>query len=576
MLNRIIRVDMLRSQILEEAVPEEYRFVGGRGLTSTILSKGVDPKCDPLGLNNKLIVAPGLFGGTIIPSCGRLSIGAKSPLTGGIKESNVGGVTGQMIAQHGIKAIIIENGSDSGTQYLEISDEGIFLHDFSADLFMGNYELTSMFQKRYSNKIGILSVGSAGMRKMLSAGIAGSDLERRSTRFAARGGLGAVMGSKGLKAIVILPSKKSKPIPAETLKKVAKEFAKSITENPSVGLLHGLGTPGIIDIACQLGSFPTHSFSKGSFEKFKNINGEKIVELQKQRQGKTGHACMPGCVVRCSNIFHSKDGGHVTSALEYETLCLFGSNLDVDDIDVIAQFDHACDDIGVDTIEVGGTIGVAMDEGKIKYGDANTVLELINEIGKGTKAGALYGNGVVHLAKEIGAKRIPATMGQGHPGHDPRTLPGTGVTYATSPMGADHTAGLVFDPAKEGVVELSKEHQIYAMLCDTFGFCIFISQTVEGLVKVYNAFCNVEMSAEEMRKWALSLLRMEVEFNIKAGVPSVEERCAEIFREEKLPGSGNIFDADYEEMKKIFDVESDIEETPVLKSENHEHRKNAD
>ena len=574
-LNRIIRIDMLRSEIIEEAVPEEYRFVGGRGLTSSVLLKEVDPTCDPLGPANKLIVAPGLFGGTIIPNCGRLSIGAKSPLTRGIKEANVGGVTGQMLAQHGIKAIIIENRSDSGAYYLEISDEGIFLSDFRGDPFMGNYEMSSMFHQRYTNEIAILSVGPAGMRKMLSAGIAGSDLERRPTRFAARGGLGAVMGSKGLKAIVIVPSKKSKPISTETLKKVAKELSKSIIENPVVGLLHGFGTPGVIDLACQIGSFPTHSFSKGSFEKFANINGEKIVELQKQRQGKTGHGCMPGCVVRCSNIFNSQDGGHVTSALEYETLCLLGSNLEIDDIDAIAQFDHACDDNGVDTIEVGGTMGVAMDEGKIKYGDADTVLKLIEEIGKGTEAGVLYGNGVVHLAKKIGAKRIPATMGQGHPAHDPRALNGVGVTYSTSPMGADHTAGLVFNPDKENAVELSKEHQIFAMLCDTFGFCIFISQTVEDLVKVYNAFNASEMNAEEMRRWAIKLLRIEAEFNAKAGVPSVEERSSRIFREEKLPGTGYIFDTDFEKMEKIFEVYSDFEESTVLKDENDEHRKAA-
>jgi aldehyde:ferredoxin oxidoreductase len=554
METRIVRVNLLQGKITEEGVPERYRSLGGRGLTSTILSEEVDPECDPLGSENKLIFASGVFGGTIIPNCDRLSVGAKSPLTGGIRESNVGGVVGQMLAQHYIKAIIVENYSDSGTKYLEISESGIFLRDFSDDVYMGNYELTGLFHKRYNNEVGILSIGPAGMRKMLSAGIAGSNLERKPTRYAGRGGLGAVMGSKGLKAIVVLPSKKPKPTATEALKKAVKEFAKSITESPAVGLLHGLGTSGVIDLACQMGSFPTHSFTKGSFDKFRNINGEKIVELQKQRNGKTGHKCMTGCIVGCSNIFNDKEGHYVTSALEYETLCLLGSNLDIDDIETLAKMDHACDDIGIDTIEVGGTIGVAMDEGKIKYGDGDKALELIHEIGKGTKLGSLYGNGVVHIAKEIGAKRIPATMGQGHPGHDPRTLKGVGVTYATSPMGADHTAGLVFDPTKEGVVGLSREHQIYALLCDTFGFCIFVSQTVEDLVKVYNAFCNTEMSPEEVRKWAIGLLRMEVEFNEKAGVAPIEKRVSMIFREEGLPESGNIFDTSFEEMKRIFDV----------------------
>ncbi len=552
MLSRIIRVDLSTNKILQEDIPEEWLPLGGRGLTSTILSKEVDPKCDPLSPGNKLIISPGLFGGTIIPSSSRLSIGAKSPLTGGIKESNVGGIAGQMIAKHEIRAIIIENCSNTGVKYLEIADDGIFLHNFNDDPYMGNYKLANIFQEKFNSELGILSVGPAGMRKMLSASVAGSDNEKRPSRAAGRGGIGAVMGSKGLKAVVIHPSKKLRPQPTETLRRAVKEFTQSVKGNPSVAALHHFGTAGVIDFACQLGSFPTHSFRKGSFDMWQKINGAKLVEMQRERRGKWSHKCMPACIIGCSNVFHDKDGHYITASLEYETLCLCGSNIDIDDIDTIAKIDHACDDVGIDTIEFGGSIGVAMDEGKIDYGDGDRILRLIYEIGRGTKEGNLYGNGVVHLGKEIGAKRIPATMGQGNPGHDPRTFNGTGVTYCTSPMGADHTAGLVFSPQKEGAVELSRETQIIVMLCDTFGLCIFVSQGVEDLVKVYNAFSNAELSTEEMKKWAISLLRMESEFNTKAGVPPIEQRCARIFREEKLPESGNIFDTDYEEMKKIF------------------------
>ena len=553
MASNIIRVDLLTGKITKEDVPKEYLSLGGRGLTSTILSKEVDPKCDPLGPQNKLVIAPGLFGGTTIPSSGRISIGAKSPLTGGIKESNVGGITGQMLAKHDIKAIIIENCSNSAVKYLEISDDGIFLRDFDYDIYMGNYELTEVLQQKFNNELGILSVGPAGMRKMLSAAIAASDNEKKPTRHAARGGIGVVMGSKGLKAIVIHPSRKPSPKPTQTLKEAVKDFTKAIQANPAAQALHAFGTAVVVETACVLGSFPTHSFTRGSFDKWQNITGAKIVELQGQRNGKWSQRCMPGCAVACSNVFNDKDGNYVTSGLEYETLCLLGSNLDIDDIDTIAKLERACDDIGVDTIEVGGTIGVAMDEGKISYGDGDKVLGLIYEIGRGTKEGSLYGNGVVHIGKEIGAKRIPATMGQGHPAHDPRTFNGTGVTYCTSPMGADHTAGLVFNPEKKGAVELSRETQIHAMLCDTLGLCTFVSLPTEEILKIYNAFSNVEMSAEEIRKWALSLLRMEAGFNTKAGVPPIEERCSRIFREEKLPQSGNIFDTGYEEMKRIFD-----------------------
>jgi aldehyde:ferredoxin oxidoreductase len=552
MLNRILRVDMLKGQISDEVVPAAYDGLGGRALISAILAREVEPTCNPLGPANKLIIAPGLFAGTIIPNSGRLSVGAKSPLTLGMKESNVGGVAAGLLAQHGIQALIVENSSRSDVTYLEIGDEGVALRNFEEDPYMGNYDVAGLFQKKYGKDAATISVGPAGMRKRLCAGIAASSLERMPSRAAGRGGLGAVMGSKGLKAIMILPAKKAKTHPTETLREAVTAFSKSISTNEAVAMLHQGGTAAVVDIACMLGSFPTHSFRKGRFDRASNINAAKMIELQTQRAGKTGHRCMPGCLVACSNVYNDREGNYLTSGLEYETLCLLGSNLDIDDLDIIALFDRTCDDLGIDTIEVGGTMGVAMDKGMISYGDGRRVLELIREIGKDSSEGDLFGRGVARFAKEVGATRVPATGGQGHPGHDPRTLNAVGVTYATSPMGADHTAGLAVDPTKTGVVAMSRELQTHAMLCDAFGLCIFVSLSIEDITKVYNAFMNLEKHPDEMRALAVSWLRREAGFNERAGFPPLEERVGRIFREEALPESGNLFDTDYEEMKNIF------------------------
>ena len=184
-------------------------------------------------------------------------------------------------------------------------------------------------------------------------------------------------------------------------------------------------------------------------------------------------ACMPGCMVKCSMIHHNEEGEHVTSALEYETLALMGSNLGIGNGDAVARFDRKCDDLGVDTIEIGSALGVAASAGKFDFGDIAAVEAILDEIGEGTELGSMIGNGVVHTAKTLGVDRVPAFKGQAIPAHDPRVGKPTGVTYHTSPMGADHTAGLMYNMDNEGAVDHSLIEQIYNAALDSIGICQF-------------------------------------------------------------------------------------------------------
>ena len=203
-MDKIIRVNMDDLNIKVENVPEEYKALGGRALTSQVIFDEVEPTCEPLGKYNKLVIAPGLLTGTTAPSSGRLSFGGKSPLTGGIKESNSGGTAAQKLARLGVKALIVEGGGPKDKFYLlKISKEGNEL--LPADDLVGltTYKVCNILQERYGKKAAVATIGPSGEMKMAMAGVGVTDMEGNPVRYAGRGGLGAVMGSKGLKAIII-------------------------------------------------------------------------------------------------------------------------------------------------------------------------------------------------------------------------------------------------------------------------------------------------------------------------------------------------------------------------------------
>ena len=493
-----------------------------------------------------MIIANGLFAGTPFPNSGRTSVGAKSPMTLGIKEANVGGRPGRMMSSHSIRALFF-SGISSSLKLVVINDEGIEIKSALEYKGLGNYDLHSKLKAKYGEQIGIYSIGPAGEQKLLAATVCANDLEGYPSRHAARGGLGAVMGSKGVKAIVILPTKGSavKVNDLKNFREISKPFKEVLAAKEGFSTF---GTAMMIKPMSGYGGIPTKNFRAGSFEKIDNLSGEKLHELVIARGGKKRLGCCPTCAIKCSNLYVDEEGNHITSSLEYETIALNGSNCLIDDIDKIAWIDHHCDDAGIDTIEFGVTIGVAMDAGKVPWGDADKAIEILGEIKKGSDIGKLYGNGVCHLGKEIGFQRIPQIKGQALSAYEPRVFKGMSVTYATSPMGADHTAGAAIANRKanyeeeygtlrddERKLELSYELQIYTAVLDSIGCCYFIGpsyQTMETVAGALNAMYSLDLNRDDVINIGKNIIRNEIDFNDKAGITQDLNDLPEFFRNE--------------------------------------------
>ncbi|MBW2016969.1 MAG: aldehyde ferredoxin oxidoreductase [Deltaproteobacteria bacterium] len=573
---KILRVNMSDLSARYEDVPEKYQGLGGRGLTSAIVANEVDPTCTAIGPGNKLVLAPGLLGGTNCANSGRISVGAKSPLTGTIKESNSGGQAGLYLARLGIAAIVVEGLPEKESLYkLYVSKDKAELTPADDLKGLGNYETVERLRQTYGDQAGYVSIGQAGEWRLSAATVAFTDRELRPTRHAGRGGMGAVMGSKGLKAIVIDPSEGAQaPIAdVESFKAAAKRFAKALQEHPvtSQGLTN-YGTDILINIINEAGGLPTRNFSSGRFEGADKVGGESLNKITTERNGDTSHGCMTGCVIRCSGIFNDKEGNYVSKWPEYETVWAWGPNCGIDDLDAIARIDRACDDIGLDTIETGNAVAVAMEAGIKAFGDAAGAEELLAEIGKGSPLGRILGSGAAVVGKAFGVRRVPVVKGQALPAYDPRAIKGIGVTYATSTMGADHTAGYTIgpnvmkvggdvDPLKpEGQMALSRDLQIVTAAVDSAGLCVFVAFPVSenpdaynAIVDMINAKYGLTMSGDDFLGLGKKVLAMERDFNARAGFTSADDRLPEFFKTEKLPPHNDVFDVPDQDLDAVYD-----------------------
>ena len=553
---------MSDASIKKEDVPQIYKHLGGRGLTSLLLSNEMNPQSSPLGPENILVIAPGLLTGTIAPSSGRTSIGAKSPLTGTIKESNAGGVAGQYLAGYNIKALIIEHLPQEKNSWIVIIEEDNMKLEIRNELLgLGNYDTVTKLRNEFGDQSAVISIGPVGEKGSLMSTIAFSDPEGRPSRHAGRGGLGAVMGSKGIKAIVIKKPNKLvvEPHAQERFNETAKKFSVEMSQTKKG--LRDYGTALLVNAINATGGLPTHNFKSGYNEKAEEFSGEKLNQLCQERKGQTGHACSRGCVIRCSNVFNNVEGNYVTASLEYETIALLGSNCGINNLDEIAQLDNICDDLGLDTMETGVSLGVAMEAGVLTYGHFEQMKEAIYSIVTGTKMGQILGQGCVATGKILGIDRVPAVKGQALSAYDPRALKGTGVTYATSPMGADHTAGNCL-PGRGGLkphqsndqIKLSKDLQIITMICDSLGICIFtgpVRENMPAFSALASSFTGEEINEEKLYELARSILKKEVYFNSLAGIKKEQNDLPNFFREEPLPNNGLTFDISIEELRNF-------------------------
>jgi aldehyde:ferredoxin oxidoreductase len=474
-------------------------------------------------------------------------------------------------AMLGIRALILEDQpenalDESSWQILHLSSSGARFDPAGEVLGLGVYDCARRLRERYGDKAAIAMIGPGGEMGMLAAGIINLDKDRVPSRINARGGMGTVMGSKRIKAIVFDGTGCQKPpiVDPEGFKAAQKAFTSALMAHPQIAVYRDYGTAGVARLCNSYGGLPIRNFSEGELGDIELMDGEHLREIILERGGKgnTSHACMAGCTIRCSNVFPDPDGKESVSPLEYETIGMMGMNLGINDFDSIARLNWQANDLGLDSIDTGAALGVAAEAGLMAFGDATRALELMGEIRRGTPLGRVLGGGAALTGKVLGVKRVPVVKGQALSAYDPRAIKGTGVTYATSPQGADHTAGLTIRAKvdhlnPEGQASLSRTMQYNMAGYDTLGACVFagngFAASGESIRDLLNARYGWTVESGILQKLGKEAIRLEREFNRKAGFTSADDRLPEWMTTEALAPKNAVFDVPNQDLDSIFD-----------------------
>jgi aldehyde:ferredoxin oxidoreductase len=581
----IVRVNMTDQSYTVEGIPEAYKYLAGRAMTSTLVADEVPPLCHPLGPNNKLVFSPGIVTGTAAPTSARISVGAKSPLTGGIKESNAGTSWGADLARLQIRALVLEGQALKGkywgmhiTYDKDANKPKIEFFDATEHTGKPLMEVFPSVYQKFGDRVSIAGVGLAGERSYGNSGVVFNDESKRATRYAGRGGMGAVLASKGVKFIIT--ERKDAPAVEIADKALFDEGRKKMTDalqthdiSKPKGGLNTYGTAVLINILNEAGGLPTRNFSSGRFEGAANIAGEAIFEGNKKRLGKElyNHACSPGCIIQCSNTWYGEDGKEIASCVEYESAWALGADCGIDNLDDIGELIRLCNEYGLDTIETGTTLGVAMEAGVLEFGDGKGAINLVHEMGKGTPLGRILGQGTEGTGKAYGVTHVPTVKGQSMPAYEPRAVRGIGITYATTTMGADHTAGYTIAPeilgvsgkqdplSNEGKAALSRGFQTATAFIDSSGHCLFIAFAIldiasgfQGMIDECNGVFGTNWTADDVNAYGVAVLKKERAFNEAAGIGKEADRVPEFMKLEPLPPHNQVFDIPDEALDSVY------------------------
>jgi aldehyde:ferredoxin oxidoreductase len=455
-----------------------------------------------------------------------------------------------------------------------LNKDGVTVQEETELVGKGNFEVVEALEGRLGKKTGMIICGPTGEMKMLISNMSVKDPDSK-LRSHGRGGLGAVMGSKKIKFISIDDTGAApvKPADAEKFKVAQKTFAKALLDHPVSGQgLPTYGTAILVNILNEAGGLPTRNFTAGQVGHVEKISGETINATITERHGKPKHGCHAGCVIQCSQVYNDKDGKYLTSGFEYETVWGLGADCCIADLDDIAEIDNIMDDLGVDSIETPVMFAVAMEAGVLPFGDGKGVIRMLKEeIAKGTPLGRLLGSGTANVGKTYGIARVPVVKNQAIPAYDPRSVKGIGITYATSTMGADHTAGYAVatnilnvgghvDPLKkDGQVELSRNLQIATAAVDSTGMCIFIAfpaldipECLSALIDMINARYGIALTGDDVVGLGKYVLKTEHEFNIAAGFNKEHDRLPEFFKLEPVAPHNAVWDFTDEEIDAFW------------------------
>jgi aldehyde:ferredoxin oxidoreductase len=480
------------------------------------------------------------------------------------------------MAKLDLLAVVLEDKPtrDAPLCTIKITKDGVSFEDASDLEGVGTYAAAEKLLEAHGQKTGVMLIGPAGETCRLAASIQFTDPRKRPARAAGRGGLGAVMGSKRVKALVFddTGGTGSEYADKAAFKEAAKRWAQILRDHPVTGQgLPAFGTSILVNILNEAGALPTKNFREGRFDKVAGITGEKMVEYMEARGGRVKEGCHPGCMIQCSQAYHDKDGNYLTSGFEYETVWAFGANSLIDDIDAIAQMDRLCDDLGLDTIDVGNAVVMAMDGGVIPWGDGQAAINLLKRVyDKTDPLGQIIGNGTAFAGEAFGVERIPVVKRQALPAYDPRSVKGVGVTYATTPMGADHTAGYAvcqnilkvggdIDPLKSTSdnIEVSKNLQIATAAVDATGLCLFVAfavldteDSLDVIAKMISAKYGIDFKASDVAPVGIGVLRDEYAFNEAAGFTKADDQLPEFFSKETLPPHNTRWEYSIEDLQK--------------------------
>ncbi len=548
-MRKYIDIHLNEHKIDVREIDKEESVKAGRWLIAQKLLEMGAASADPLGPNNPLIFSAGPFAGSSFSNANRTSVGCKSPLTGGIKEANGGGTFGYGMGQLYISTIVLHGQSTNWVVLHFKKDGSIEFDDASPYLGKGNMEVAKMLYAKYGKKTALGLCGPVGEYEGLLAGIAFSDTDGRPSRLAARGGVGAVMGSKKIKAIVFDLDKTPQFHDPKGVRDAVKDYAKMLLADSVVtGFYAAVGTMGMADFQNMIGGLPVRNFSSGQFantkagETFK-MGGDYIGPLNTSRGGEQTHACMPGCTIQCSNVYFDANGKEVVSPVEYETLGLLGTNCGIGDPDDLAQLNYLANDLGIDTIEAGGTVGVLMEAGLAEFGDVKFAAKVMAELYKGSSDGKIWAQGAARVGEHYNVKRVPVIKKQTISAYDPRVVEATGIAMMATAQGADHTVGNLprlktrdMDLAK--MIELSIADQVKVAATDSLGLCIFgrtvTTTQLPFIVNAINAAHNTALTEQFFYDLGTETLINEHKFNLAAGFTAADDELPEFFYTEPV------------------------------------------
>ena len=531
---------------------EELVRIGRYLIAKTLVEENI-AGVDPLSPENPLIFSAGPFAGTNFSNANRTSVGCKSPLTGGVKEANAGGTFGVALGQLHLSGLTLHGAADDWV-IIHLRKDGSCSFD-SAEGFMGrgNFETAALLNEKYGKKVSLALCGPVGEYRGLLAGIAISDTDRRPSRLAARGGVGAVLGSKKVKAIVADLNRMPRLHERKKVIAGVRHYAEKLGKDPMIDSYKRFGTAMMADYMNHIGGLPVRNFSAGRLvdtnRETMKMGGDFIREQNIARGGEPSHACMPGCLIQCSNVYADADGNEIVSPVEYETLGLLGTNCGIKEPDDLARLNASANDLGIDTIETGAMVGVLMEAGVGKFGDLGFIAGVLEELRAGTEQGRLWAQGTASVGEHYRVARVPVIKRQAISAYDPRVVEATGITMMVTAQGADHTAGNVprmetADKSIDEVAAASHAAQVQTAAADSLGLCIFgrtvTAAELERVTVAINAATGADLDPSFFNELGRETLHLEREFNRAAGFTEADDELPEFFYNEPLEPSNRV------------------------------------